>query len=321
MEMARLLRRERILMTIFIFQNSNTNTSGNILENASKIKDVAWSSIDNILTSIIGQLPYIVAGIIVFIFFLLISKLIKKVFWVTSNKTKLDFRLRVLISRLVSITIILIGFFATLTVIIPSFQFGDLIAGLGFTSFVVGFASKDILNNFLSGVLILWKQPFQIGDYIFVDKFQGKVEHIGVRATRLKADDGEQVLIPNGDMYSSALTIRGAGANRRMNLKVNLGYDADINEAKEIIYTTLKEVEGVLQIPCPNVYVKDLSADGVNLAIYFWINTNKDKPIEVFDQAATAIKTALSSTKIELYPPNTIVIQTPKDEKETETIM
>ncbi len=304
-----------------MFQNTNTNSSVNILENASKIKDVAWGSIDGILTSIVGQLPYIVAGIIVFLVFLLASKLVKSVFKITSNRTKLDYRLRVLISRLISLGIILIGFFASLTVIIPSFQFGDLIAGLGFTSFVVGFASKDILNNFLSGVLILWKQPFQIGDYIFVEKFQGKVEHIGVRATRLKADDGEQILIPNGDMYSNALIIRGAGANRRMSLRVNLGYDADINKAKETIYKELKDLDGVLDVPTPKVYVKDLSADGVNLAIYFWINTNKNQPIDVFDQTATAIKTALSNTKIELYPPNTIVIQTPKGEKESETIM
>jgi small conductance mechanosensitive channel len=306
-------------MEIFMFQNNNTNSSVNILENASKIKDVAWGSIDNILTSIIGQLPYIVAGIIVLLIFLLLSRAVKGVFWATSNKTGLDYRLRILINRLIGLSIVLLGFFAALTVIIPSFRFGDLIAGLGFTSFVVGFASKDILNNFLSGVLILWKQPFQIGDYIFIEKFQGKVEQIGVRATRLKADDGEQILIPNGDMYSNALIIRGAGANRRMSLRVNLGYDADINKAKQIIYKALRDLSGVIDDPAPKVYVKDLSAEGVNLAIYFWINTHKDQPIEVFDQTATVIKTALRNTKIELYPPNTAVVQSPKEENQAES--
>ena len=299
-----------------MFQNSNVNSSGKIVENASMIKDVVCSSIDSILTSIISQLPFIVAGIIVLIIFLIISKIVKKIFWATSTKTKLDYRLRVLTSRLISLSIVLLGFFAALTIVIPSFRFGDLIAGLGFTSFVVGFASKDILNNFLSGVLILWKQPFQIGDYIFVDKFQGKVEHIGVRATRLTADDGEQILIPNGDMYSNPLIIRGAGANRRMTLKVNLGYDADINNSKQLIQQALHGLPGVLNEPKPKVYVKDLLSDGVNLAIYFWIDTDKNQPIEVFDSTASAVKTALSDAQIELYPPNTIVVQTAKVETE-----
>ena len=97
----------------------------------------------------------------------------------------------------------------------------------GFTSFIIGFATKDILNNILSGVLILWKQPFQVGDYIFIKSNEGNVEYIGVRATRLKKDDGEMVLIPNGEMYSNALTIRGAGANRRMKLKISISFDAE----------------------------------------------------------------------------------------------
>ena len=301
-------------MMVFMFQNNNTNSSINIIENASKAKDVAWGSIDNILTSIVAQLPFIAAGIIVLVFFLIVSKIVRKIFLATSNKTKLDNRLRILVSRLISLSIVLIGFFAALTVIIPSFSFGDLIAGLGFTSFIVGFASKDILNNFLSGVLILWKQPFQIGDYIFVEKFQGQVEHIGVRATRLKADDGEQILIPNGDMYSNALIIRGAGTNRRMNFKICLGYDADIIEAKQIIYNSLHELDGVLNEPNSNVYVKDLLADGVNLEIYFWVDANKNQPIEVFDKTATTIKNALNKAQIALYPPNAAVVQKSKDE-------
>lgn len=287
----------------------NTNTSNYVIENAWTVRDVAWKSISDISVSIIQQLPYILAGLVVLGVFALISKIFKSLFWATSNRTKLDYRLRILISRLIGLGIVLIGFFAALTVIIPSFRFGDLITGLGFTSFVVGFATKDILNNLFSGILILWKQPFQIGDYIFVNKFQGKVDYIGVRATRLRADDGEQILIPNGDMYSNALIIRGAGSSRRMSLKISIGYDADIKQVKETVHTVLKNTTEVLNDPAPNVYVTNLSGEGVNIAIYFWIDTNTYKPIEVFDDVASKIKTALSDNKVELYPPNTVIVQ------------
>jgi small conductance mechanosensitive channel len=296
----------------------NTNSANRIVENASQITDVAWTSINDIVTSIIGQLPYIVAGLLVLGLFLLLSKIFKSLFWATSNRTKLDYRLRILIGRLIGLSIVMVGFFASLTVIIPSFRFGDLIAGLGFTSFVVGFATKDILNNLVSGILILWKQPFQIGDYIFINKFQGKVDYIGVRATRLRADDGEQILIPNGDMYTNALIIRGAGANRRMSLKISIGYESDIAKAKDIIHGVLQSSRNVADDPKPNVYVTDLTGDGVNVAIYFWVDTDKYKPIEVFDAIASNIKSSLNSGNIEIYPPNTVIIQRAKSSTASE---
>lgn len=291
-----------------LLQNSNIQTK--IIEDSAKIKDLTWQSINDILTSIVERLPYVLAGFLVLIIFWMLGKFFKSIFWTASGKTKLDGRLRILVSRLIVVFITIIGIFSALTVVIPGFTFGSLITGLGFTTFVVGFATKDILNNLLSGVLILWQQPFRIGDYLFVGSNQGKVEHIGVRATQLRKDDGELVLIPNGDMYSSALTIRGAGAERRMILKISIGYDSDVGRVKEIIKQVVGENEGVIAEPKPNVIVTDLTGDGVNLSIYFWINTDKHGPLQVFDEVATGVKTVLTDAGIELFPPNSAIAQT-----------
>lgn len=299
----------------------NANTSTRIIENAWTVKDVAWQSINNILNSTIERLPYFVAGILVLLVFWLLAKIVKGIFLSASRRTNLDKRLRILFSRVIVVFIFVVGIFAALTVIIPTFQFGDMIAGLGFTSFVIGFATKDILNNLLSGVLILWQQPFKIGDYIFVGSNQGKVEYIGVRATNLRKDDGEMVLIPNGDMYSSALTIRGAGAERRMLLKIIIGYESDVVEAKRIIAEVMQRVEGVVEEPKSTAVVTDLTGDGVNLSIYFWINTDKNSPMMVLDAAATEIKDALCSAGIEMFPAHSVVLQTPeKIDSITETV-
>lgn len=289
-----------------LMQNSNTSR---IIENAWTIKDVTYESINNIVASIFERLPYILAGLLVMGIFFVLAKIVRIIFWSTSGRTKLDYRLRILFSRLIVVFIVVLGIFTALTVVVPTFGFGDMITGLGFTSFVIGFATKDILNNLLSGVLILWQQPFRIGDYLFVGNNQGKVEYIGVRATQLRKDDGELILIPNGDMYANALTIRGAGANRRMNLKISVGYESDVEQVRETIKTALQSVSGVVNEPKPNVYVTDLASDGVNLAIYFWINTNEAKPMEVFDRVATEIKASLSRESVEMYPPNTVIVQ------------
>lgn len=293
-----------------ILQNSNTPTQ--VIESASQVTNVAYSSVDNLIKSLLEQIPYIAAGLIVLLVFWLVSKLVKSIFWAASSRTKLDNRLRILFSRLLAISILVLGIFTALTVIVPSFRFGDLIAGLGFTSFIVGFATKDILNNLLSGVLILWKQPFQIGDYIFVKEKQGKVEYIGVRATTLKMDDGERILMPNGDLYSNPLIVRGAGAQRRMKLNISVGYDADIDRAKSSILNVMTGCRGVVSEPKPSVYVTDLASEGIKLSIYFWINTNENNPMEVNDGVATGIKKALGKSNIELYPTSPIVVQDAK---------
>lgn len=287
----------------------NSNKTVDVVENASQAPKIAYKSLNDLLTSAIEQLPIIAAGIIVLIIFWILAKILRKIFWATSSRTKLDNRLRVLFSRLIGTIIFVIGVFAAFTVIFPSLQFRDLIAGLGFTSFIVGFATKDILNNLLSGVLILWKQPFQIGDYIFVKDKQGKVEYIGVRATTLRMDDGEKILIPNGEMYSEALIIRNAGAERRIKQQISIGYEADIRKAKSKILELLKNIEGVSDEPQPNVYVTNLTAEGINLSIYFWINTNTYKTMDVIDQVTTAIKEELNKSNVEIYPPNSIIVQ------------
>ncbi|HTK27851.1 MAG TPA: mechanosensitive ion channel family protein [Pyrinomonadaceae bacterium] len=296
----------------------NTNTATKVLDNASYITDVAVDSINNLITSIIARMPYLMAGILVLGLFYLLAKVVKWIFWAASRKTKLDQRLRILFSRLIVVFIIVLGIFTSLTVIVPSFSFGSLIAGLGFTSFVIGFATKDILNNLVSGILILWNRTFSIGDYIFVGNNQGKVEFIGVRATTLRKDDGETIIIPNGDMYSSALTIRGAGARRRMNLAFSIGYDADIESAKKLTKIALDTSEGVVNEPQPTVLVTALNSDGVTITVNFWINPEKTRPREVYDHAAINIMKALSGVGIELFPPGSVIVQQPRDAGETD---
>lgn len=259
-------------------------------------------SIRSLVSGLASRLPYIVAGVIVLVLFWLISRFIRWVFLSGSGRTRMDEQLRILVSRLIAGALMVVGIFSALSVVIESFDFGQVIAGLGFTSFVVGFATKDILNNFLSGILILWQRPFGLGDYLFVGANQGRVEHIGVRATMLRKDDGESVLIPNGEMYSSALTIRGAGKKRRMNLKFHLAFDEDLPRSKRLILDSLARTDGVVKEPAPNVYVTDYASEGALLTVQFWIDTNENKPLRVFDGAAIAIIDTLREAGIEINP-------------------
>lgn len=279
-----------------------TPTPVNLINQASEIKDVAWNSIDGLVKAGAERLPYIIAGLLVFAIFYTIARLSKGLFWFATRRTKLDSRLRILFSRLISICLMILGIFTAFSIVIPSFSFGNIIAGFGLTSVIIGFATKDIINNLLSGVMILWHKPFDIGDYIFIGNNQGKVEYIGARATTIRKDDGEIILIPNGDMYSGAMTIRGAGSRRRMNIKISVGYDTDAGKAKRCIAAALEESAEVLQEPPPNIFITDLAADGIGITVNFWIDTDRHRPLVAYDQAVSVILKHLEDAQIKIFP-------------------
>ncbi len=122
-------------------------------------------------------------------------------------------------------------------------------------------------------------------------------------------DDGEQILIPNGEMYSNALVIRSAGSHRRMRLKIIIGYESKVQEAKAVILRVLENLETIVAEPNPTVYVTDLVAEGINLSVYFWVDTDKNSPLKVFDEVAMGINRELREAKIDLYPTNPVIIK------------
>ena len=291
-----------------LLQNSN---SQRVLDGATQITDVVWQSINNLVTGIVGRLPYLIAGALVLVLFWFLSTLTRKIFLSATKRTRLDERLRILFSRLMVTFVCILGVFTSLTVVVPSFAFGDFIAGLGLTSLAIGFATKDILNHLISGVLILWQQPCRIGDYIAVKENEGWVHYIGVRATSLRKSNGEIILIPNGDIYSSPLKVRRAGANYPMSVKFNIGYDSDIDETKQITGAVLREAKSVVDDPAPRVAITDLAAEGIHLTANFRINSNENRPLEVYDELASQILESLGEAGIEVFPPSSVYMEKP----------
>jgi small-conductance mechanosensitive channel len=285
--------------------------SQRVLDGATQITDVVWQSINNLLTGILERLPYLIAGVLVILLFWFFSTLVRKIFLSATKRTRLDERLRILFSRLIVTFVFVLGIFTALTVVVPSFAFGDFIAGLGLTSLAIGFATKDILNHLISGVLILWQQPFRIGDYIAVKDNEGWVHYIGVRATSLRKSNGEIILIPNGDIYSSPLKVRRAGANYPMSLKFNIGYDSDIDETKRITGAVLRESASVVADPTPRVAITDLAAEGIRVTANFRINSNENRPLEVYDELASQILGSLGEAGIEVFPPSSVYMEKP----------
>lgn len=136
----------------------------------------------------------------------------------------------------------MVGLFVALSIVIPTFRAGDLVQLLGISGVAIGFAFRDILQNFLAGILILLTEPFQIDDQIVFKNFEGTVENIETRATTIRTYDGRQIVIPNSELFTNSVTVNTAFENSRLEYDVGIGYGDDIDQAKQLMLEAMHSV-------------------------------------------------------------------------------
>lgn len=270
--------------------------------------DVIWQVFSQLFARMVAHLPYLILGFIVFVIFLIAARVAKTILSTAGRRTRLDRTLADLFGRLISAVTIILGLFVAAVIIFPTFNPGDLIAGLGITSVAIGFAFKDVLQNFFAGILILWRRPFVVGDEVKVGNYEGTVEEITTRSTRVHTYDGERAVLPNGEVYTNAVLVRTAYSNRRVRLSVGIGYQDSIERARSIIRDVLQKTEGVLKEPGPSVFVAELAPSSVNFNVFFWTNSRQASVLKVADSAMTGIKLALDEAGIDIPYPHTVVL-------------
>ncbi|MEL7226227.1 MAG: mechanosensitive ion channel family protein, partial [Cyanobacteria bacterium J06576_12] len=147
----------------------------------------------------------------------------------------------------------------------------DALSALGIGGVAIGFAFKDILQNFLAGILILLTEPFAMDDQIIFGDYEGTVEHIQTRATTIRTYDGRRVVIPNAELFTNAVTVNTAYDRRRLQHDIGIGYGDDIAKAKEIILEVLGEHGEILSDPQPEALVVELADSTINIRARWWI--------------------------------------------------
>jgi small-conductance mechanosensitive channel len=180
--------------------------------------------------------------------------------------------------------------------------------GVGAFGFAMGFALRDILSNFLSGILILGTRHFSVGDQIRIKEYEGTVEAIEMRGTILKTYDGRRVTIPNSEVYTNAVINNTIYTMRRSSIFVGVSYDSDLEMVKELILTALKTVPNVAQQPQPDVLVKELGNYSIQLEIRIWTSAQQIDVLTVNSTATKAIKEALRAGGVQIPFPTQIII-------------
>src|SRR3979490_533676 len=256
-----------------------------------------WEAAYQMVDSFFGRLPSLIVGVIVFFVFYLFSILLSRVILRTTRKHRPN--MGVVFARLMSAATILLRFLVAFSVVAPSFQAGDLIKILGIGSVAIGFAFQNILQNFLAGLLLLWAEPFRVGDEIKLDPYEGTVEEIQARATIIKTYDQRRVVIPNADLFTHSVIVNTAFDIRRWEHDLAVKSAENFEELRSVIINAAKRVAGVLSEPSPEALLVDLGDPRSNilkLRILWWTKSPRQhEMLTSYDSVLTAIRQALTS--------------------------
>lgn len=270
-------------------------------------------SANEIVVGFVERIPYFIASIIVILIFWFLSIVFKKVVYKLLGSRSRHQNLVKVFQRVGGALIIFIGFMIAMVIAVPGFTPAKLIGALGIGSVAIGFAFKDIFQNLLSGILLLISEPFRIGDQIVSGDYEGTVEDIKIRATTIKTYDGRQVVIPNSDLYTSALTVNTAYKQRRLQVAVGIGYEDDIEAAKAEILQALDKVESVSKKAQPSVIATGFGDSTIDLTVRWFIEdgTQANKVTSIH-QVIVEIKSALDAAGVNIpFPIRTIDLSDP----------
>ena len=269
--------------------------------------DTAWGTVDRLVSGFVGRLPFILIAIVTFLLFYVAAKVSRALIRRFTAKRRSANVGRVL-GRVAQWVIILIGLMVAVAIIAPSVTPGKLLSTLGIGGVAIGFAFKDVLQNFLAGILILLNEPFEVGDQIVSGDHEGTVETIETRATLLKTYDGRRVVIPNSDVYTRAVVVKTHYPHARSQYTVGVGYGDDLDKAIRVVLETVRGTEGVVSDPAPDVLVTELAGSTVNLTARWWAGSSRAEDVSVSSRVVRNIKLALDDAAIDMSYPTQVVL-------------
>ena len=182
---------------------------------------------------------------------------------------------------------------------------GPIVAGLGVTGFILGFAFQESLGNLASGLMIALNEPFKIGDYVIVAGLEGTVIKMDMMAATLATADNKKVVIPNKSAWGSPITNFSALGRRRVDIKIGIDYGCDVSKAIKVALATLPTVPGVLKDPAPSVSVASLDDSAVTLNVRPW--SEGADYWSVYNDVQVAIKAAFEKNGISIPFPQLTV--------------
>lgn len=267
-----------------------------------EVQGSVHAAFSRLAESAIRIVPRVLAALLVIGLFWLLASGVRWLLRVTFRRVVEDRTIENLIKQVAYYAIWALGLMLAVDAL--GFQPQTVVTGLGLTGLALGFALKDIISNFVSGVLILTLRPFELGDEIVVGETEGNVERIELRATHIRTYGGRLVLVPNAEVFTSRITNNTASPVRRAAVAIHLGYDTDLRRMGEAARDATSRTPGVLSDPAPSVRIQELGHDDITIEVRFWADSRRSDFVATQSAVRAALPDALRQAGIALPDPD-----------------
>jgi len=279
-------------------------------KNAQEALDTVFDSLWDMWESFLAHLPLLLIGFIVLLITWGAAILTRQITGNLGKRLKLRRSLRDLPLQIVTVAVWVIGGTVAAVIIFPGMTPTKILTVLGLSSIAIGFAFKDIVENFFAGVLILWRFPFSSGDFIECDGILGRVEETTIRMTMIRQVDGQLVVVPNAMLFKNPVNVLTSKNVRRTTVICGVAYGEDVDQSREVIEKAVKECSTVENNSPVEIFAQEFASSSINFEVTWW---TKSTPLEIRrsrDEVVAAVKRALDAAKIEIpFPYRTLTFK------------
>ncbi|WP_442858145.1 mechanosensitive ion channel family protein [Alteromonas sp. 76-1] len=218
------------------------------------------------------RLPGLGVGLLIMALFIIAAGPLSRLLLKPFSFSSLTPLIKSVAQRSISLVIMLLGVYLFLFMAGLTGFAVAVISGTGVVGLILGFAFRDIAENFISSLLLTIQRPFRIGDIVEINEFTGIIQKVTSRATTMVDFDGNHIQIPNATIYKGVIKNLTANPLMRGHFVLGVGYDADIRNAQNLAVEIISSHAKVLKDPEPQVLIDNLGASTYNLKVYFWVN-------------------------------------------------
>ncbi|WP_351016271.1 mechanosensitive ion channel domain-containing protein [Shewanella sp. AC91-MNA-CIBAN-0169] len=202
---------------------------------------------------------------------------------------------------IISIAVLVFTSMEILNIPLTAFAFVSGAIAIG-----VGFGAQNIINNFISGWILMWERPIRIGDFLEVGEARGVVECINTRSTLIRRNDGVHMLVPNSQLLENTVTNWTLiDKNARTFVRVGVAYGSDVIKVRELIYQIIAERDDILPQPKPSVLFEDFGDNALIFDLIFWVSAVSETDIR-------RRRSEIRFRMYELFNENNVVIAYPQ---------
>ncbi|MAS92949.1 MAG: mechanosensitive ion channel protein MscS [Verrucomicrobiales bacterium] len=290
---------------------AEANESG-VPESTEEVTDTVVSSITGIWESFLERFPYIVAGILILLATGVVVAVAKRVVGKVLAKRSLRESLRELLIRFLTILLWFAGLLIAAIVVFPGIDPAKALGGVGLLSVAVGLAFQDIFENFFAGILLLWRFPFESGDFIECEGIEGKVEDVQIRMTQIRKTTGELVVVPNSFLFKNPVEVLTDREFRRVHILAGVGYGEDVEQSVEVIRGAVESCHSVEGKEPTQIYPKAFGSSSIDIDVAWWTSSRPGDVRKSRGEVITAIKRDLDKAGIEIpFPYRTLTFAEP----------